>query len=385
MVSFSAAVGAALNLSCEGSQAATAAAENEQSWSHLNRKGVEALDSNRYWLAEPLLKESVSKAELFGVQDIRLANSLGELGRLYTIRGRFSEAEPYLERELSMRELSLGKDEGQTIPAMGALIRFYLNYGTAAKADPLTEEILGFVQGKMMEPTIIAQSALKAQPGAPLTGWCGSATQTMRDPLIDWAITCDSIGGAYLARGNYAMAERLFKAALDLKATVLGKGHLSLALSYDSLGNLSLAKKELKDAESYFRDALTTTENTLAPESPEVYNRLDRLAKCLIKEGKYAEAEQLYIRAQSFWKKVPSKGGDEARCLYALGCLYIEQKNYAAAAPALAQALHMAERFSGPQSIQLVPYLEKYAYALYYLGRRGETNHLRARANFISG
>lgn len=359
---------------------------SEQSWVQLQKDGTDNLDANKYWLAEPLLHRALAKAEGFGNADMRLAKSLGEVGRLYTIRGRFADAEPYLERELSVKQQALGKATGKTIPAMSSLILFYLNYGTTSKAVPLTEEVLSFVEGKLDEPAPDIQLKVKYSKDTPLEAGVATAAPVMIDPLIEWAIACDQLGNAYLARRNYDLADRLFKAALDLKATVLGKGHLSLANSYDSLGMLCMERKENKDAESYFRDALLTTERTLDPQSPQIYARMDKLAKCLIKSGKYKQAEEIYLKAhREFWKTEPSKGGDEARVLYALGCLYLAEKNYSAAAPAFHQALLMAERFNGPYSISLVPYLEQYAYTLYYLGRRAETNNLRARANTISG
>lgn len=363
----------------------SALAFTETGWASLQKSASEALDANKYWIAEPLLKQSVAEAEKFGFNDLRLAKSLSELGRLYTIRGRFSVAEPFLERELAVRELACDNDPGKLVQSMGSLVKFYLNYGTASKADPLAEDVLAFVEGKMREPRTKAQEKTIRKEGAPIEGWCGTAAPVMRDPILEWSITCDSIGATYLARGKYAIAERMFKAALDIKATVLGVGHLSLANSYDSLGSLCLAKNELKDAESYFKDALATTQKTLPKESPEVYGRLDKLAKCLIKEKKYAEAEALYREALGFWDKEPSKTGDESRALFALGCLYVDEKKYSQAAPVLQQSLERVQRFSGPCSIGLVPYLQKYAYALYYLRRVSESNNLKARAEYILG
>lgn len=362
-----------------------ASSESAKQWEHLQKVGTEALDTNRYWIAEPTLKQALVKAGSFGNADLRLAKSLGELGRLYTVRGRFEEAEPYLEEELHVKEEALGKSNGQTIPAMGSLIRFYLQYGTAAKAYPLTQQMLAFVEGKLNEPVADPQVITKHKKGEPLEAWAGTADMAMRDPLVEWAITCDAVGNAYRAKGNFDVADRCFKAALDMKETVLGKGHLSLANSYDNLGMLYQQKNEDKEAESYFRDALATTEKTLPPESPEVYARLEKLAKCLVKEKKYDKAEELYLRAPELWKTQPSKSGDEVRALFALGCMYIDQKKYSSAIPVLQRALNHAERINGPASISLVPYLEKMAYAYYYLGRKSDGEYLKARANTISG
>lgn len=359
----------------------------ERRWDETIKQGINALDTNRYWLAEPLLKESIVQAGSFGMKDLRLAQSLGELGRLYTVRGRFKDAEPFLEEQLEIKRNVLGDEHEAVVPAMADMATFYLNNGTAKKADPLTYEILGILEGKLQETRPAnTDGKVVLKKGVPLEGWAGEAATAARDPLIEWAIACDKLGDQYRLHEKYYLAGRLYKAALDVKGTVLGKEHLSLANSYDNLGLLCMDRKEYPEAESYFRDALAQTERILPAEHHQVYQRLDKLAKCLMKEGKYSDAEALYQRAVStFWKHEQSKNGDDARALYALGCIYDEQKRYSEAAHVLARALNIAESVSGPYSIGLVPYLEKYAYTLYYLGRKPETDHLRARASSITG
>ena len=370
---------------CAFTPAAWSASEADNGWEQTQKAGTLALDRNEYWIAEPTLKNAVIKAGAFGDSDMRLAKSLGELGRLYTIRGRYAEAAPYLEEELCVKEKALGLDSPQLIPAMASMIRFYLLHDKPSKAEPLTEEVLSIVEGKMKEPLAGTQSKLKAQKGVPLQGWAGTAAPAVRDPFLEWAIACDELGELYRVQANYDTADRLFKVALDVKSTVLGKEHLSLGNSYTSLAEVCAAKNENADAEYYFKDALSYTERILPPENPLVYSRLDKLARCLIKSGKYQQAEELYIRAQDFWKNEPSKYGSEARAMYALGSIYVDEKKYDQAAPVLARALEMAERINGPASIQLVPFLQKYAYTLYYLGRRPERDQLMARANTIIG
>jgi tetratricopeptide (TPR) repeat protein len=363
---------------------ASAESGTSETWETIQRRGTNALDANKYWIAEPTLKQAMAQAELFNPKDIRLAKSLSELGRLYTIRGRFEEAECYLEEELSIRELVLGNDRFKCIPTMGSLIQFYLNYGTASKAAPLTEELLALVEGKLDEARSGSTKTI-LKKGQPLQAWLGVAAPVAVDPIIEWAITCDAVGKTHATHKNYALARRLFNAALDVKTTVLGNNHLSLANSYDSLGDLCMDKNDFDQAESFYTDALNITEKTLYSESPEVYNRLDKLAKCRIRQGKYGEAEKLYLRAQSFWKNEPTKNNNEARVMFALGSLYVQEHKYEAALPYLQKALQLAEEVNGPNSITVVPYLQKYAYALYYLGRKPEMEQYTARAASISG
>jgi tetratricopeptide (TPR) repeat protein len=356
-----------------------------KSWEEAQSRGDAAFFAAEYGSAERLLKMALVMARTYGPADMRVAKSAGELGHLLCVRGRFSEAEPYLEEELHVKEAAIGNDSGQLIPAMGSLVRFYLTSGTASKADPVTEDVLAFVSGKLAEAHEAATGKMIAKKGQPLQGWAGTAAPAMRDPVIEWAITCDDMGNLYLAHKKFELAELLFKAALDVKTTVLGKEHLSLANSYDSLGALCLAKNENEEAESYYRDALAMTEKILPATNSQVYNRLDRLAHCLIKQDKIKEAEELYSRANNdFWKDGPSRYGTDARCKFALGSLYVQEKNFTAAAPLLEQALKLSERCNGPDSIALVPYLQKYAYALYYVGRTSEVDGLRNRADAIS-
>jgi tetratricopeptide (TPR) repeat protein len=346
----------------------------------IQSAGHEAFENNEFGKSERLLKDAVDRATVFGPDDIRLANSAGELGRLLTVRGRFSEAQPYLEEELYVKQRVIGNAKGQLIPSMASMVKFYLNHGTANKAEALTEDILNFVSGKLKMAGSQGEGAVKYKKGQTLQAWAGEAAPVMITPLLDWAIACDDIGTVYTAHGGYAQAEKLYKAALDVKATILGKQHLSLANSYDNLGTICMMRHENADAESYLRDALQITEK-IQPSTGAIYSRLDKLAKCLISEGKLDEAEALYVRAQNFWNsEMSNNGGADARAAYALGSLYCDEKKFDSAAPVLEKAFHMALRNSGADSVQLVPYLQKLAYALYYTGQRGESDQLKARA-----
>jgi tetratricopeptide (TPR) repeat protein len=355
-------------------------------WQLIQAQGMDAFEANQYGKAERLLKEATIEARAFPPGDMKFSQSSGELGRLLTVRGRFTEAEPYLEEELHLKRWAVADEKvsGKLIPDMGALVRFYLVYGTAKKADPLTMDILFFVEGKLREETEEREEAAKKEKGGPLIGWAGQAVPVMRDPLLEWAITCDDIGNLYAERGRVDLSDRLFKAALDVKATILGKQHLSLANSYDSLGKICMQKKQYSEAESYFKQSLDITEKIQPPDHPQVFSRVDRLGKCLITEDKLSEAEELY---QVYVKSLHIHGivsGIEPRALYVLGCVYCDEKKFANAAPVLDQALHLSEQFNGTCSVQITPYLREYAYALYYSGRRGEADHLRARADSIA-
>lgn len=359
--------------------------ELEKHWEKTLKDGVDALDSNKYWIAEPLLKEAVIEAGKFGGEDLRLAKSFGELGRLYAVRGRFPEAESYLEEELFIKQQVLDKEGEELIPAMGAMTKFYLNYGSKEKADKLADEMLEFVEGKLKEATNLKSKVTKVGKSYVLEAGTGMASPVVRDPFLEWAIACDGVASVYMLQKDFLKAEHLFKASLEVKEMIYGKNHLSLANSYDSLGTLALEQKNYFTAESHLKDAYEMSSRILGTGNPQVYGRLDKYAKCLIQEGKRAEAQQLYLTAQGFWKDGPPKSGEPIRVCYALGNLFCEDKNYAEAEPLLKRAMQQAQEYYGESSDAVVPYIQRYAYVLYYLGRKPESDEFKALAASISG
>ncbi|MBX3073166.1 tetratricopeptide repeat protein [Candidatus Obscuribacterales bacterium] len=357
----------------------------DNGWAALHKAGSEAIDSGRYGVAERTLKQAITKGVVFGDKDLRYAKSLDELARLYTIRGRFGEAEPLLEEALRVKESAIDDESGKIIPSLGHLISFYLENGTASKAAPLADQLLNFVEGRIDESRNRAQGPVTLKKGQPLTGWAGQAAPSMRDPIIEWAITCDALGNQFSAKKDYEMADRLYKAALDIKETVLGKEHLSLANSFDSIGTICLDKNEDSEAENMYRYALEHTERVLPDDYGKIFPRMDKLAKCLIKEKKYEEAEALYRKALDFWKKEPSRNGSEARLSFALGNVLVMEKKYDEAQPVLKEALRLAEEYYGPNSISLMPYLQRNADLMYYMGQNDQRIQFKSRAESIAG
>jgi len=354
-------------------------------WTEIQKTGVESVYTGAYGDGERLLKDAVRLSAKFGPADLRHAQSCGELGRLLTIRGRFAEAEPLLEQELRVKEAAMDRPSGAVIPSMATLINFYLQHGTASKAEPLTDRMLSFINGKLDEHRAAANGPVKLKPGQPLTGWAGSASLSMRDPAIEWAIACDTVSIEFLTRENYDYAEKVCQASLDVKETVLGKQHLSLANSYDSLGTICEARNQDSEAESFYRYAYENTQRILQPEDPQVFRRLEKLAKCLLREKKFDEAEALYVHAQDLWKDAPSKAGSELRAAYALGRCYTTEGKYEQAAPVLQKALDLAQTYYGPESIQIVTYIQAYADAMHFLGRDAEMADLKGQMLAIKG
>ncbi len=304
----------------------------DKNWEDLQKRGIAALDANEYWIAEPLLKKALAQAQDFRPTDMRLPQSIAELGRLYTVRGQFAKAAAYLEAELKVKEQLLGNKQYQCIPTMGSLIQFYFNYGMQNKSMPLTTKMLALID---------------------------NMSKTKQTPMIEWATICDTVADRYHSAHNFVLADKLFKTSLNIKATLLSSNHLSLAGSYDRLGNMYLEKNEPVQAERYLTEALRITEKTLPPESHEVYMRLDKLAKCLISQKKYEKAEKLYLQAKNINQDQQARSTDKTSALFALGSLYSEEHKYQLALSYYQQAMALAKQCNGSNSSALACYAKK--------------------------
>ncbi len=304
----------------------------DKNWDDLEKSGIAALDANDYGIAEQLLRKALAQSKDFRPSDMRLAKSFAELGRLYTIRGQFSKAALYFEAELKVKEQLLSKKQYECIPTIASLIQFYFNHGMQHKSDPLTEKMLALIDNRSKKNQV---------------------------PVIEWAISCDAVGDCYYSANNFTLADKLFRTALNIKTTLLSRNHLSLANSYERLGNLNLKKNDPNEAERYFFSALRITEKILPPESHEVYMRLDKLAKCLILQKKFDQAEKLYLQEKNVTQDL--KSDERTNTLFALGCLYTDEHKYKLAQTYFQQTLELAKLYYGANSSTLTSYREKMA------------------------
>src|SRR5262249_6580049 len=147
-----------------------------------------------------------------------------------------------------------------------------------------------------------------------------------------------------------------------------------------NLANLYIAEGKNDAAEQLLKKSLELTEKTLQPQRPEVYTRLDELAKTMITLGQTHEAESLYKRAITLMEKAGnSNGGAVGQASYALSLLYIKAGRNGEAELLLKRALRIAEAVNGPQHVALIPILDNYAEVLERVNRGGEAGRMRSR------
>jgi tetratricopeptide (TPR) repeat protein len=96
--------------------------------------------------------------------------------------------------------------------------------------------------------------------------------------------------------GDYEESERTFRELLEDKAGA-APDDLDVAEDYDSLGVLLRKEGKYAQAEQLYRRALSIQQLRLSPDDPALANTLNDLGALLNHEGKYDEAEPLLRRA----------------------------------------------------------------------------------------
>ena len=365
-------------------------------WQKLNAEGENALAANNYGQAERSFLNALKEADKGGPSK-KQATTLHNLANLHLARGQFAKAEPYLEKELRVKEKCLGGDHPDVVNQVGKLTQFYLNHGSSLKAERMSALLLTFGHKRLTELNKLhddfkhlagfykshagfgdAQTLLKQLETV--------SDRTFANHYLELAVTLDSLGSIYKERQKQALAEQMFKCALNLRERALPDDHMALATSCENLANLYSSQGKTSLAEPFYKQALSITEKTLQPGRPEVFQRLDSLGRTYLSLGHNSEAESLYKRGITILEQSSGPGNkDLGSTSLALANLYIKQGRFAESEPLLKRALKISEGVNGPQHASVAPILDTYADVLDKLNRSSDASKLRNRAKTIRG
>ncbi len=368
-----------------------------QSYDELTRTGELAFSRNNYGQAEKCFLGALKEAERFGPSDIRVAVACKNLASYYEVRGIFARSEPYLERELRVREKVLGGEHLQVIQCVGKVIRFYLGRDNKQKAERLTTLLVAYADKVIKEQQSLdshftdlskfySRHAEYGEVQKQLTKVRELASKVRADDHLELAAMLDGIATMYKEKSRFPVAEQMYKKALVLREKSLAPDHQALAISYEHLASLYQAQGRIDLAQPLFRQSLDVTSKSLELKRPEAYQRVEALAKSYLESGQTDQAELLYKQALTLLKEnTPSRTRDIASASMSLGSLYNKQGRYSEAGSLFKTALSLTENLNGPQSAALIPILDSYAEALEKCNGASEAAKIRSRANSIKG
>jgi tetratricopeptide (TPR) repeat protein len=285
------------------------------------------------------------------------AHLLHSTGRYLRDRGHYAQAEPLLQRALTISEQVLAPAQSEIASILTDLEQLYEYLGKYGQAEPLMQRALA-----------LQEQALGAN-----------------HPNV--AESLNNLAGIDMYQGKYAQAEPLMQRALTIREQALGANHPDVASSLNNLGVLYMYLGKYAQAASLYQRAIALDERILGSEHPETLLFLANLANLYTLQGKYSEGEQLNQRVLAARERVLGPQHPRtAITLFNLAQLYYFQSKYEQAQALAQRALTIHEQGFGPENprtLQVVLYLAQ-IYQAQGQNEQAESLYQRALAGFES-
>jgi CHAT domain-containing protein/tetratricopeptide (TPR) repeat protein len=252
-------------------------------------------------------------------QTVREVLSLMQLATKLQSEKRAAEAVPLMERAIALCEKSLGESFplALSLDILGGLHRDLNDLDRAESYFTRALAVREHVQG----------------PEHP-----------------DVASTLTSLAAIANTRENFARAEQLYLRIIAINEKAHGPEHISVAPALFGLASTYSNRGQFARAESLLRRALAIFEKASAGRDDFfTVLTLNNLAAVLKEQGRYEEAEPLYLRSLAAQEKLfGAESETVATTLTNLAALYREKGEYLRAEPLLRRALAAQEKTLGP-------------------------------------
>jgi len=220
----------------------------ETRWQRHVDQGRRFVSQGNYAEAEQSLLAAVKEALTLGPADLRVASSLGILGKLKHRQGDRERAQGFLERALAVREEALGADHYGLVQGLNDLAALHYTYGNLAEARALYERAL-----------MIAERRLAPDHA-------------------DVAQALYNLSRAYFKSNDHLRAEPLLTRLLEIKERTIGPDHADVAAILTALSRVRSMAGRHDEAEAMARRALDIRERALAPDDAAIAVSLELVA-----------------------------------------------------------------------------------------------------------
>jgi Tfp pilus assembly protein PilF len=347
-----------------------------------------------YSEARPFFERAVTIRERrLGSEHPDTAESLNDLAILLKAQGDLASARPLYERALAIREKALGPEHPDFAESLGNLAVLLQAQGDFAGARPLFDRALAIRERALgpEHPTtaysiIYLASLLQAQ--GDLAGARSRFERALAirekalgpaDPAT--ATSLNDLGRVLQAQGDLAGARPLYERSLAIREKALGAEHPYTATSLNNLALVFEAQGDLAGARPLYERSLAIDQKALGAEHPETATCLDNLAQVLQAQGDLAGARPLYERALAIREKVLGPNHSvTATSLNNLGTLLLADGDLAGARPLIERALAIDEKALGPEHSQTATKVSNLARVLRDLGEMELAERMFGRA-----
>ncbi len=274
----------------------------------LNNVGSLLSTTDRLREAEAMLRESLSLREAARPPRIvSLALSRTSLAMNLMRQGRPGEAEPLLRQVVADRTMVLGPGHPQTVAAIAELAvafhdmgRFDLaerHYRDVVSARAATKDLGGYAVALNNLASLLEDRGnfAEARPLLEKSLELRKSVNGQKHPSVATAL--NNLGRLEFALGNSARARLLLDEALDIRRERFGTDSLPVAATLAVIARVRHAQGEVREAESDYRAALGILRSRLSPTHANVISVEVGLGRVLLDLGRPTEAEPLLRHA----------------------------------------------------------------------------------------
>ena len=251
-----------------------------------------------------------------------MVKALDNLGNLYSLTGRFSEAEEVFKEALTIKRTLVREHPHQFNSELALTLRnvgvFNYRAGRAVEAERAFTEAL----------TIYRERA-----------------ETHPHYLLDVAGILNELGALYNKIERFSQAEKVFTEALTITRKYAEHAYEDTAMILNNLGTLYWYVTEFSKAEDVFKEALAVT-RALTKKNPaySTYEAtaLNNLGNLYSDMDSFSKAEQVYKEALELYRdgeKTDAHKDGVADTLHNLGALYRKYHDFTRAEKASLKAL----------------------------------------------
>ena len=258
------------------------------------------------------------RRKVFGLDGVPSLSSELALAHLHSLRNQLDEASELLAHIVPSLTSQLGPDDKTRLAALHELAvieRKKLNYPLAktyyqdvfdrsrdshGDADPLTSQaIMGLaeVAGNLDGPAAAVPMLEQA---------VGVFEKAHGKNSIAHLVVRGRLGEALLASEQFELAESVLSDVLESRRKVIGPNHPTNFSILSWLADCWQAKGKYMDAEPAYREAIVGYEAAKLTESPLIARTQTKLGNCLIRLGRFDEAEEVLLDADKRFSNLQS-------------------------------------------------------------------------------
>jgi tetratricopeptide (TPR) repeat protein len=323
---------------------------------NLNNQANSVADLGNYPEAERLYREAIEIFRSLGPAfEPHTAGTLVNLGIALSGDGQRSAATKLFQEALALHRRWLGNRNLRTVTNMNELATSYLMTGDPVRAAAMYAEILP-IERELYPHDI----------------------QTAR--------TLEGLSYGLVRDGQGQQALKLAEEALDIAIKATGENSLDTALAYSSVAESYRILKSGDRALPLYRKARALYEKALGPDHPRVASILSQEGLLLMRDGKFALADQSMMQSlKSLKKSCPSCATELAIAESNLGLLRLRQKRYRDADEAFSTAIELREKIGANTSPELADVLQSLAVVRTKENLPEDAARLNSRAELIRG